>query len=163
MKVVSIVDRIVSKSQPIVDFDPIKFVDDVRILTRASFASGALGNLTEVERYEDKLMTLMEEGAYKGILYGWNYCEFLLIYPEFKYFFDTAEAEIAQRREYDNYANHHRNFNGFGHVTVYCPLGCNHVSVDAEFPWSECGACGRRMTPKNNTSEIVKVSLYAVV
>lgn len=36
-------------------------------------------------------------------------------------------------------------------ITVFCPRGCNLISVSVDEPWSECGACGQRMTPEMET------------
>lgn len=152
MKITSLVDRIITKSTPVIktSFDPIKFVSEVGALMSSLSVHKTLGMHQAIERDEDMIIGVVESGAYEGVLSNWDYSDFLKHYPEFKYFFDNAELELAAKAEADNYYNHHRNFNGVGKVTVYCPRGCNCIEVSAQFPWEECAACGTRMTPRND-------------
>ncbi len=41
---------------------------------------------------------------------------------------------------------HKDKFKRISKVTVFCPRGCNQISVNSNEPWDECGACGQRMT-----------------
>lgn len=73
----------------------------------------------------------------------WNPSYFLSVYPEFNEVYLEAFHGGQELGGIEKQVNH--DLSTKSGVTLYCPRGCNQITVDADEPFGECAACGSQM------------------
>jgi len=76
----------------------------------------------------------------------WNPEGFLSIYPEYRFAFKEAMQRLEEIRHQESF----KVAGAKGEVTVYCSRGCNWDTAPADWPISECAACGSLMHSDNS-------------
>ncbi len=127
-------------------FDSIQFIKEFGGLQIEAAVLFSIGHSSDSERIGDihyKELELLYEAAEAAIFYNlWDYSSFLSYYP----FTLGIFSEIEDRKERAMVLRRLRRLGASGRVTVYCPRGCNQITVNADEPWDECAACGQLMS-----------------